>query len=121
MKKSVFSLSNRCARAVFVLVLMVVIGIARAQMPATLTSLGGTAPVPGANDVFQLSITGQANMPDGLNYYTDNQSNHNAGEPGQTFTTGSGTAGYTLTSLAIKTGGGTTSGTATRVMLVPAV
>ena len=78
-----------------------------------LTDLGATAPVPGPYDVSQLSTAGQANMPDGLNYYTDNQSDHNAGEPGQTFTTGSGAAGYVLNSIAVKTGGGTTSGTGT--------
>ena len=85
----------------------------RAQTPATLTSLGATAPTPGANDVSQLSLTGQANKPDGLNYYTDNQVSHSGGEPGQTFTTGGNPAGYSLVSLAIKTGGGTTSGTGT--------
>ncbi len=52
-------------------------------------------------------------MPDGLNYYDDNQSNHGAGEPGQTFTTPNTSSGYLLDSLAIKTGGGTTSGTET--------
>src|SRR5580704_16256277 len=60
---------------------------AGAQTPATLTDSGGTAPTPGPNDLSELLTTGQADMPDGLNYYTDNQSNHGAGEPGQTFTT----------------------------------
>ena len=60
---------------------------ARAQVPASLTSLGSTAPTPGPNDISQLSTNGQANKPDTLNYYTDNQSNHGAGEPGQTFKT----------------------------------
>ena len=85
----------------------------RAQTPATLLDLGVTAPTPGPNDVSQLSTSGQANFPDGLNYYTDNQSDHAAGEPGQTFTTGNSGSGYLLNSLAIKTGGGTTSGTGT--------
>ena len=85
----------------------------RAQSPAQLTDLGTTTPTPGLYDISQLSTSGQANMPDGLNYYTDNQSNHGAGEPGQTFTTGNASTGYRLTSLAIKTGGGTTSGTGT--------
>ncbi len=85
----------------------------RAQTAATLTDLGGTAPTPGTYDISQLSTQGQTNKPDGLNYYTDNQSGHGTGEPGQTFTTGGGAAGFTLTSLAIKTGGGTSSGVGT--------
>src|SRR5690349_8520120 len=48
---------------------------AGAQTPATLTDLGTTAPTPGADDISQFSTTGQADKPDGLNYYTDNQSN----------------------------------------------
>jgi uncharacterized repeat protein (TIGR03806 family) len=86
---------------------------AGAQIAATLTDLGATAPTPGASDISQLSTSGDASMPDGLNYYTDNQSDHSAGEPGQTFTTGNGANGYLLNSIAIKTGGGTTSGTGT--------
>jgi len=86
---------------------------ARAQTPAVLTDLGGTAPTPGAVDIFQLSTSGDVDMPDGLNYYDDNQSNHGAGEPGQTFTTPNTSSGYLLDSLALKTGGGTTSGTET--------
>ncbi|MFZ0827195.1 MAG: CotH kinase family protein [Verrucomicrobiia bacterium] len=78
-----------------------------------LTDLGTTAPTPGSNDVSQLLTSGQANMPDGLNYYTDNQTGHSSGEPGQTFTTPSGSSQYLLNSLAIKTGGGSTSGTGT--------
>lgn len=84
-----------------------------AQTPATLTDLGTTAPTPGAYDIFQLGTTSEANKPDGLNYYTDNQSDHGAGEPGQTFTTLNLATGYLFTSLAIKTGGGSTSGTGT--------
>src|SRR5487761_2566655 len=79
-----------------------------AQTAATLTDLGTAAPTPGAYDTSQLSILGQTNKPDGLNYYTDNQSDHGAGEPGQTFTTGNNASGYFLNSVAIKTGGGTT-------------
>src|SRR5690348_11167139 len=67
---------------------------ARAQVPATLVSLGSTAPTPAPNDISQLSTSGQANKPDALNYYTDNQSNHGAGEPGQTFQTAGVGAGY---------------------------
>jgi len=84
-----------------------------AQTPASLTDLGITAPAPGFYDISQFSTAGQADKPDGLNYYTDNQSNHSGGEPGQTFTTVNNASGYVLNSLAIKTGGGTTSGTGT--------
>lgn len=87
--------------------------VVMAQTPATLTDLGATAPTPGPNDASQLSNSGQANKPDTLNYYTDNQSDHSAGEPGQTFTTANASSGYLLNSLAIRTGGGTTSGTGT--------
>jgi galactan endo-1,6-beta-galactosidase len=84
-----------------------------AQTTTTLTDLGTTAPVPGANDISQLSTSGQASSPDGLNYYTDNYPSHGGGAPGQTFTTGSNPAGYWLNSLAIKTGGGGTESTTT--------
>ena len=84
-----------------------------AQTPATLTDLGAAAPASGPNDISQFSTSGQVDFPDGLNYYTDNQSDHSAGEPGQTFTTGNSGSGYLLNSLAIKTGGGSTSGTGT--------
>ena len=97
-----------------VLVVMTFIVLAAsAQTPATLTDLGTTAPAPGLYDIYQLSTAGQADKPDGLNYYTDNQSNHSGGEPGQTFITVNAAAGFLLNSLAIKTGGGTTSGTGT--------
>jgi beta-galactosidase len=70
-----------------------------------LTSLGVNAPIPGANDIAQLSSTGNQTDPDGLNYYTDNQSSHDAGEPGQTFTTGTNSAGYILSTLSLMTAG----------------
>jgi hypothetical protein len=79
----------------------------------TLTDLGTTAPTPGSYAVSQLLTSGQANKPDGLNYYTDNQLGYGSGEPGQTFTPPSGSSGYLLNSLAIKTGGGSSSGTGT--------
>ena len=79
----------------------------------TLTDLGTTDPPPGSYDVSQLLTSGQANKPDGLNYYTDNQPSYGSGEPGQTFTTPGGSSGYLLNSLAIKTGGGSSSGTGT--------
>jgi uncharacterized repeat protein (TIGR03806 family) len=52
-------------------------------------------------------------MPDGLNYYTDNYPAHGGGAPGQTFTTSNNATAYFLNSVAIKTGGGTTSATGT--------
>ncbi len=81
------------------------------QTPATLVSLGSSTPTPGSNDISQLSVAGQTNKPDGLNYYTDNQASYNGGEPGQTFVTRTNGTGYVLNSLAIKTGGGSSSGT----------
>ncbi len=87
--------------------------VIHAQTPASLMTLGTNTPTPGLFDVSQLLTTGQANKPDGLNYYTDNQSDHTAGEPGQTFTTPNGSAGFLLTSLTIKTGGGTANNTGT--------
>jgi len=90
-------------------VLMILNGAVDAQ---TLTDLGTTAPTPGANDAAQLSSAGNQTYPDGLNYYTDNQSAYGTGEPGQTFTTGSNAAGYTLTSVSFMTAGlGSYSGT----------
>jgi galactan endo-1,6-beta-galactosidase len=84
-----------------------------AQNVATLTDVGTSAPAPGPNDMFQLSTSGEAGSPDGLNYYTDNYPSHGGGAPGQTFTTGSNAAGYWLKSLAIKTGGGSSQSTTT--------
>ena len=80
----------------------------------TLTSLGATAPSPGANDISQFSTSGNKTSPDGLNYFTDNQTGHGTGEPGQTFTTAANASGYVLVSAAFRTGGiGTSSGTTT--------
>jgi hypothetical protein len=93
---------NRPKMALAVGVLMVLAGAIRAQ---TLTDLGATAPTPGANDIAQLSTVGNQTAPDGLNYYTDNQTGHGTGEPGQTFTTGTNSSGYLLTSVAIRTAG----------------
>jgi hypothetical protein len=83
-----------------------------AQTPATLTDWAPRRQRPDLRH-FPVEHFRPGNKPDGLNYYTDNQSNHSAGEPGQTFTTGNAASGYLLNSLAIKTGGGTTSGTGT--------
>jgi beta-galactosidase len=93
---------NRPKMALAVSVLMVLAGAIRAQ---TLTDLGATAPTPGASDIAQLSTSGNTTFPDTLNYYTDNQSRHGAGEPGQTFTTGTNSSGYTLTSVSLRTAG----------------
>src|ERR1019366_5221904 len=71
-----------------------------ANAQVVLTDIGATAPVPGANDISQLTPASGAQNPDGLNYYFDN-----GNPPGQTFTTGSNPQGYVITSLAIKTAG----------------
>ena len=89
---------------------------ASAQTPASLLDIGTTAPTPGTADVSQLSTVGDLTAPDNLNYYTDNQTEHTDGEPGQTFTTGGNGTGYVLTSLALKSaglnsGGGSPGGT----------
>ncbi|MGA9450053.1 MAG: PKD domain-containing protein, partial [Verrucomicrobiia bacterium] len=89
----------------------VLAGTAGAQ---TLVDLGATAPTPGTNDISQLSTLGNRTDPDGLNYYTDNQTSFGTGEPGQTFLTGTNPAGYFLSSLAIRTAGlGSDSGIGT--------
>jgi len=82
--------------------LMVLTGAIRAQ---TLTDLGATDPTPGANDIVQLSAAGNQTFPDGLNYYDNNQSYYGTGEPGQTFTTGTNSWGYTLMSVSFRTAG----------------
>src|SRR5215469_11806519 len=92
---------------------MLVPVMASAQNIATVTDLGASAPVPGANDISQLGTSGQASSPDGLNYYTDDYPSHGGGAPGQTFTTGSNPTGYWLNTLAIKTGGGSSQSTTT--------
>jgi hypothetical protein len=63
---------------------------------ATLTDMGSSI-VPGAFDINQLSGGGAG---DNLNYYDNNND-----MPGQSFTTSNNPAGYTLTSLAVQTGG----------------
>ena len=87
----------RLKMALAVGVLMVLAGAIRAQ---TLTDLG-SAPIPGSTDIAQLSTAGNQTSPDNLNYYTDNQTGHGTGEPGQTFTTGTNSAGYALTSVTL--------------------
>src|ERR1035441_4797755 len=63
----------------------------------TLTGIH-SAPSPGANDISQLSTSGNTTWPDGINYFTDNNP-----PVGQTFTTG--TNATRLVSVAIKTAG----------------
>lgn len=63
---------------------------------ATITVLGGTPPIPGANDQYQTNMPPGAQQPPGLNYYLDQNPS-----PGQIFTTGGNSSGYILTSLAI--------------------
>ncbi len=87
------------------LALAVVALAARVVQGQTLVDIGATAPTPGINDISQLSTYGNKTSPDGLNYYTDNQSVHGAGEPGQTFTTGTDSTGYVLSSLSLMTAG----------------
>jgi hypothetical protein len=72
----------------------------RAQTSVTLIDFGASAPVPAANDVYQLTAPSAPNFPDGLNYYIDNSV-----PPGQTFTTGTNANGYALNSLFIRTAG----------------
>ena len=85
--------------------LLLALGLAGAVHAQTLTDIGSAAASPGANDIYQLSTQGNQTAPDSLNYYTDNQTSHGTGEPGQTFTTGTNAAGYILTSVAVRTGG----------------
>lgn len=65
----------------------------------------------GIYDISQLT-GGSAGRYDGLNYYDDNGANHD-GWMGQTFTTGTNEQGYYLTSVALQTGSGGSSGTTT--------
>jgi len=88
-------------RFVLQLLAMGLAGDLHAQTLADITN----APSPGTNDLCQFSTQGNTTWPDGINYFTDNQTGHGSGEPGQTFTTGTNAAGYTLTSVAVRTGG----------------
>ncbi len=94
---------NPCAaRSLLMGIILILACVGQAQ---TLVDLGAAAPVPGTYDVAQLSTSGNQTAPDGLNYYTDNQIGHSAGEPGQTFMPGANASGYVLTSLAVRTAG----------------
>jgi hypothetical protein len=70
-----------------------------------ISTTGATAPTTGIYDIAQLTVGTDL---DGLNYFSDN-----ATPPGQTFTTGSNPAGYTLTAIQLKTAGVNSSGTGT--------
>ncbi len=88
-------------RACFGLVLagaLALAGNSHAQLSATLTDIGPTAPTSGPDDIAQ-TVTGSG-KPDELNYYFDNGT-----PPGQIFTTGTNPNGYVLNSLAIATAG----------------
>jgi hypothetical protein len=80
-------------------------GISQAQLGGS--DLGATAPVPSPYDISQLLTTGDTiQLQDSaLNYYYDNTSG-GAGYVGTSFTTGGNAAGYEMTSLAVKFGGG---------------
>ncbi len=96
--------SNRL-RVLAGIALVLLAGVGGFVQAQTLTDIGTANPTPGTLDISQLSATGNRTAPDGLNYYTDNQSAHGNGEPGQSFTTGTNAAGYLLTSLALRTSG----------------
>ncbi len=92
----------------------VAIRLAGSLHAQTLTDIGTTAPTPGVLDISQLSTSDNTSNPDSLNYFTDNQTGHGTGEPGQTFTTGANSGGYLLNSVALRTGGnGNNSGIGT--------
>jgi hypothetical protein len=81
----------------------------------TITDIGSTAPTPGPNDVSliytNVSTYGASQNNDGLNYWWDNGTKSPSfNGTGQTFTTGPNAAGYTITNLAVKTGGAGGSG-----------
>lgn len=80
------------------------------QAAVTLTDTGNTAPTPGANDVSQLSDTGDTGNPNSKNYYSNNNSSSRAVPPGQQFTTPTGSPSYTLTDIYVQTGNGSGNG-----------
>ncbi|MGA2659723.1 MAG: hypothetical protein ABSH34_19625 [Verrucomicrobiota bacterium] len=90
---------------------VVILGITAPAAAATLTDLGAL-PSPQPYDITQFVGGGNPTSGDGLNYYDDNGANHD-GWAGQTFTTGTNSKGYYLTSVAFQTGG--TSGSTSTV------
>jgi autotransporter-associated beta strand protein len=104
MKNFLCPVSNRLFAASILAAAMWAAPLAHAQTVATLTDIGSSSPSPGSSDQYQLnssqtSLTSYT-QPPGLNYYFDN-----ASPPGETFTTGSSTTGYTLNSVAVWTDG----------------
>src|SRR6185312_15404681 len=91
--------------ALVVCCLMLITGSAHAQALAGLADAGSTNPVAGPLDITQFSTNGNGTFPDGLVYYTSDPVADGIGEPGQTFKTGADAESYTVTSLAIKSGG----------------
>ena len=88
MKKNIWTV-------VWVFLIAGMAGVAGAQ---TLLDIGTATPTPGPDDVSQLSISGNATFPDGLNYYSNN-----GNPPGQTFTTGAYSTNLVV--LAVRTAG----------------
>ena len=80
-----------------VILLAMAVGAAGGLSAQSLTRLAA-APVPGPDDISQLSTTGNVAWPDSLNYFTDNSA-----PAGQTFTTGA--SAMKLKSVTIKTAG----------------
>lgn len=69
------------------------------------------APTPGANDISQLSTTGDATNPNSKNYFSNNNSSSVPVASGEEFTTsGSNPGGYTLTNIYVQTGNGSGNG-----------
>jgi glucuronoarabinoxylan endo-1,4-beta-xylanase len=89
---------------------LALVSAVRGQTNAPMTDIGAAAPPQGPYDIAQTLCTycgnahGTYDGPDGLNYYTDNGPNHGLWA-GQTFTTGTNSAGYNLASVSIKTAG----------------
>jgi hypothetical protein len=91
---------NKMYKIAFVLAMILNLALqSQAQISATLTDLGGTAPTPGVNDQSQLTYTTDSSQPPGLNYYFNNNP-----LPGQIFTTGTDPNGYVLNTLALALG-----------------
>lgn len=85
---------------------IVAVGISASRCIAAvaLTDIGPNPPTPGANDVSQLSTTGDTGSPGGQNYYSNNGSGTTS--PGETFTTSGTAASYSLTDIYVQTGNG---------------
>ncbi len=105
---SYFEASSSAAKKLFspgIVTAFVLLGICHGYAAVTLTDIGGTAPNPGANDVSQLSTAGNTGSPNSRNYYSNNNP-----PPGEEFTTGANTGGYTMTDIYVQTGNGSGNG-----------